>query len=130
MRQIRTKEIMQRRILVVDDEKNIRFIFSQIISSIGFEVAVAESGDKALNQFLKSPFDLVFTDLKMPGMDGWTLAYHIKKISLETPIILITGEEREQILKKKEESSVDSVLFKPVQLQDIQKILHRMLDKP
>ena len=122
-------EIKNRRILVVDDEQNIRHVLSMMISFIGFEVDVAENGDQALHALLKSKFDLVLTDFNMPGMDGFTLAYHIKEISPETPVILVTGEDREQIFKKKEESSVDSILFKPVRLQDVQKILQNMLDK-
>jgi len=61
----------------------------------------------------------------MPGMDGWTLAYHIKEISPETPIILVTGEERKQVLEKMEDSSVDSILLKPVRLQDVQKFFKK-----
>jgi two-component system capsular synthesis sensor histidine kinase RcsC len=100
-----------------------------MISFIGFEVDVAENGDQALNSLVESKFDLVLTDLNMPGMDGFTLACHIKEISPETPVILVTGDEHELILKKKENSSVDSILFKPVNLQDIQKIFQNMLDK-
>jgi len=118
---------MDKRILVVDDEESIRFVFSEMISFIGFDVDVAENGDKALNYFLKSKFDLVLTDLNMPGMDGWTLASHIKAISPETPVILVTGEERKQVLEKMEDSSVDSILLKPFRLQDVQEIFQKML---
>ena len=127
MRQSYMKEIRNKRILVVDDEQNIRHVFSRMISFIGFEVDVAESGDKALNHLLKSQFDLVLTDLNMPGMDGLTLAHHIKEISPQTPVILVTGEKKEKILKKMEDSSVDSVLFKPVQLHDIRETVQRIL---
>jgi len=120
---------MNRRILVVDDEQNIRHVFSTMISFIGFEVEVAENGDKALNYLLKSKFDLVLTDLNMPDMDDWTLAHHIKEISPATPVVLVTGDEKEWTLKKIRDSSVDSVLLKPVGLQDVQKILHRILDR-
>ena len=124
-----TKQIKNRRILVVDDEPNIRHVFSTMISFIGFDVDEAENGDKALNCLLKSKFALVLTDLNMPGMDGWTLAYRIKEISPETPVILVTGEEREQVLKKMKDSFVDSILFKPVRLHDVQKTFQSMLDR-
>ena len=67
-----------RKILVVDDEKGVRDILSEILSRMGYEVAVACNGGEGLNLFWTRTFDLVMTDLTMPDMDGWTLAFHIK----------------------------------------------------
>jgi len=74
------------RILIVDDAKTIRNILSKMLSFMGFEVAVASSGNEGLNLFLKNSFDLVLTDLQMPGIDGWTLAFNIKEESPNTPV--------------------------------------------
>lgn len=123
------KERSRNKILVVDDAKAIRDTLSKVLSSMGFEVAVARSGHEGLNLFLKNSFDLVLADLQMPDMDGWTLALHIKDESPDTPIVLVTGEEKGRVMEKLEESCVDSVVFKPFTLEDIQEAVQEMLDK-
>jgi two-component system cell cycle sensor histidine kinase/response regulator CckA len=123
------KERSGNKILVVDDAKAIRVTLSKILSFMGFEVAVASSGHEGLDLFLKSSFDLVLADLQMPDMDGWTLALHIKDESSDTPIVLVTGEEKGRVMEKLEDSCVDSVVFKPFTLEDIQEAVQEMLDK-
>lgn len=109
-----------RRILLADDNKAIRDIVSGFLEFIGYEVALAVNGIEALAVFLGSSFDLVLTDLEMPAMDGLSLAGHIKERSPMTPVILITGSDRETVLKKMERGPVDSVIFKPFILEDLQ----------
>ena len=117
------------KILIVDDSKDIRDILSKVISLMGFEAAVASNGHEALNLFLTNSFDLVLTDLEMPDLDGWTLALHIKDKSPNTPVVLITGSEKKAVMERLEGSSIDSILFKPFMLEDIQKTVQIMLDE-
>lgn len=116
-----------KKILIVDDEKNIRDILVKTLSFMGYEVAAASGGVEGLNLFLKGSFDLVLTDLEMPGLDGWTLALRVKGKSPNTPVVLITGSEKEAVMEKLKESSVDSVVFKPFVLEDIQETVQKML---
>ena len=55
---------------MVDDEKEMRSILAAILSSMGYEVVVAQNGDEGLDLFLNKPVDVVLTDLSMPGVDG------------------------------------------------------------
>jgi CheY-like chemotaxis protein len=121
-------EKRNKRILVVDDERNIRDILSRMLSILGFEVAVAGTGNDALNIFLNNSIALVLTDLHMPGMDGWTLASHIKEQSPNTPIVVMTGSEKEPVIEKLKESRVDSVVFKPFTMKSIKKNVRDILD--
>lgn len=116
----------RRRILVVDDAKGVRDVLSSILSVMGFEVAVASAGLEGLQLFLESPFDLVMTDLQMPGIDGWTLALQIKNKSPHTPVVLITGQKQESVMGRLKESCVDAVMFKPLSLEDIDETVQRM----
>ena len=118
-----------RRILVVDDTKAIRDVLSELLSFMGYEVVVASSGIEGLYRFLKTSFELVLTDLDMPGIDGYTLALHIKNKSPHTSVVLITGSEAEAAMERSEGSCVDSVLFKPFKLEDIEKTVQRLIDK-
>jgi DNA-binding NtrC family response regulator len=113
---------------VVDDEKDIRNLFSKVLSILGYEVVVASSGTEGLNLFLKSPFDLVLTEFQMPGMDGWNLAFHIKERAPNTPVVMITCQEKEGVMEKIKGSCVDFVMFKPSRMEDILKTVQTMLD--
>jgi CheY-like chemotaxis protein len=109
-----------RRILVVDDNRDIRNVISQVLRLMGFDVALAGNGIEALAAFIESSFDLVVTDLQMPAMDGSKLALLVKERSPNTPVILITGTDGETVWKKVTKGSVDSVIFKPFKLKDFQ----------
>jgi len=115
------------KILVVDDSKAIRDLLSNMLSFMGFYVAVASNGNEGLHLFLTNSFDLVLTDVQMPGMDGWTLAFQVKDKSPDTPVVLVTGEEKKAIMEKLKGSCVDSVLFKPFRLEDFQEMVQKML---
>ena len=107
------------RILVAEDDKSIQEIVSRLLKFTGFEVALAANGVEALLLFLEDFFDLVLTDLEMPIMDGLSLAGHIRERSPSTPIILLTGSDRETVRKKVERGPFDSVIFKPFRLEDL-----------
>lgn len=114
-------------ILVVDDEQAIRGALADTLSFLGHEVATASNGTEGLRLFLKDSFELVVTDMQMPGMDGWTLAQRIKEASPNTPVVLITGCEKEMILKKLKGNSIDFVLFKPFTVEDLERTVQGLL---
>jgi CheY-like chemotaxis protein len=116
------------RILLVDDEKVIRDCLSEMLSLMGFEVAVSSSGDEALNILHTRSFDLVLTDLEMPYIDGWTLALRIKEQWPHIPVVLITAAEKNYVMERIEESCVDYVLFKPFIMEEIQKIFKTIFE--
>jgi CheY-like chemotaxis protein len=122
-----TAQAISKRILVADDDKVIRDAVTWFLEFMGFEVALAGNGIEALAVFLESSFDLVLTDLQMPAMDGLRLASHIKERSPSTPVILLTGCDRETVWKKVERASVDSVIFKPFRLKDLQRTVQGAL---
>ena len=115
-------------ILVVDDEQAIRSALADTLAFLGYEVATASNGTEGLRLFHKNSFELVVTDVHMPGMDGLTLAQRIKEASPNTPVVLITGSEKEMILRKVKGTSIDSVLFKPFTLEDLQQTLQGVLN--
>jgi len=71
------------KILVVDDNNDLRIVVSTMLSRLGYEVSSADSGENGLGIFLKNKFDIVLSDYEMPGMDGVAFACSIKKSSLE-----------------------------------------------
>ena len=124
---INAGQAISRRILVAEDNKSIRDVVSMFLDFMGFEVALAGNGVEALSLFLKNSFDLVLTDLEMPIMDGWSLTHRIKERSPNTPVVLMTGADRETVWKKVERGSVDSVIFKPFRLEDFKRTVQGAL---
>jgi CheY-like chemotaxis protein len=122
-----TAQAIPRRILVADDDRTIQKIVSKFLGFMGFEVALAGNGIEALAAFLESSFDLVLTDFQMPAMDGLSLARHIKARSPGTPVILLTGSDRETVRKQVERAVVDSIIFKPFRLKDLRRTVHGAL---
>ena len=83
----------RRRILFIDDEWLMREMMPERLVTMGFDVVAVESGEEAIETFRNDPegFDLVLTDLLMPGMHGDTLSEKIHLIRSSVPVVLITG---------------------------------------
>jgi len=79
------------KILVVDDEKEIREITQAFLVLNGYEVNTAQNGKEALDQLLTAHYDVVITDLQMPEMGGMELLEKISQIKLNTVTIVLTG---------------------------------------
>lgn len=101
--------------LVIDDEPAIREIFAEFLTETGHEVVVAESGEEGLSHLSKGHFDVVLTDLGMPGLSGWEVAREVKKRSPDTAVILISGWGLDEDAST-DRGLVDTVLAKPVGL--------------
>lgn len=113
-------------ILVVEAEEQIRQFLSTFLSMAGYKVMTAGSGEEGLGLLVKESFDLVLSDLTMPGMDGWTFARHIKTKLPTTPVGLITGWGKEEITAKMKGSAVDFAMFKPFGADDLRKTVKRV----
>src|SRR5438874_13240803 len=79
------------RILIVDDQRNMRTTTALVLRQQGYEVAEAESGEAALSTLLAQPFDVVITDMKMAALDGLAVLRGALAISPSTQVIVMTG---------------------------------------
>ena len=115
------------KILVVDDDTTIRGVVSKMLGRLGYEVSSTDSGENGLALFIKNKFDLVITDFDMSGMDGINLALCIKEKSPSTQVVLMTGNEKEDILSRIRETAVDKALFKPFNLAELDDLVQGLL---
>jgi signal transduction histidine kinase len=106
-------------VLVVDDEPGIREVISAFLRSDGHNVITASNGRDGLKEFQSQPFDVVVTDRAMPQMNGDQMAGLIKQARPDIPIVLITGFGNLIEPTKKQATSVDVVLNKPVTLKTL-----------
>ena len=79
------------RILVVEDEALVREVAVTILEDAGHLVVEAADGEQALELLRASTFDVLFTDIKLPGQDGWTVAEHFRAAFPDAPVIFATG---------------------------------------
>ena len=110
------------KILVVDDDAGICNVLLRALAIMGYEAVGAKGGAEALELFAASPFDLVMTDLQMPGM-----ASHIRARSPGTRVLLVTAERKEDVAKQLEGNFVHSVLFKPFKLEEMHQEIQKTL---
>ena len=115
----RVDEQKKARILVVEDEEDVRELLKDILTDGGHNVEFTPDGKKGIELFREGKFDMVFTDLGMPGMSGWQVAEQIKKINKKTPVVLITGWEVQQKGRELTKSGVDMVVKKPFRVNEI-----------
>jgi len=117
------------KILFVDDDSAILSIVDKYLSREGYKVSLAESGVKALKLLKDKKFDIVFTDFKMPGLDGIELLSRIKEYSPEIEVIIVTGHGTlESAVKAMKTGSYD-YLQKPFKLDLLKIIIDRIIEE-
>ena len=79
------------KILVIDDERAIRNSLKEILSDEGYAVETAENGEEGLQAADKEKYDVIFCDIKMPGMDGIEVLGKLVEAGIETPVVMISG---------------------------------------
>ena len=109
-------------VLVIDDDAVVGRSFDRVLSDKGYEVSTALSGEEALNTLNNSDFDVVFTDIKMPGMDGLEVAEQIKTRCPWTPVVVVTGYGSEENEARASVLGVNGFVRKPLTPEMIESI--------
>jgi CheY-like chemotaxis protein len=105
---------LRKKVLVVDDDPVIGRSFDRVLSENGYEVSTARDGPQALASMSREDYDVVFTDIKMPGMDGLELAERIRKTRPWVPVVIITGYGTPENVARAEAAGVAGFLDKPL----------------
>jgi CheY-like chemotaxis protein len=106
-------------VLAVDDEPGVLQALKLILNADGHQVTACRSGAEALEHAAQGEYDLVFTDLGMPGMSGWEVARRIKELRPKTPVALVTGWGVALDKDRLRESGVDLVISKPFRMAEL-----------
>lgn len=114
-------------VLVVDDEEAVRSLVADILTEGGYRVETAEGGGEAVHKLEKGGFDLVITDLGMPGVSGWDVAKFCRRTHPATAIILLTGWGATLDAEAAGSSGVDKILKKPFEMEEILRAAHEVL---
>src|SRR5512133_351616 len=117
------------RILVVDDEKFFQELFREVLSAAGFHPRTAGSGEEALQLLADDHFDLLLTDVVMPGMDGIALVREAKKRDPDVEAVAVTGHDDVRLAVQAMKAGCADFLTKPVDREELVAVAERALGR-
>lgn len=120
----------RKQVLVIDDDAVVGRSFDRVLSEKGYDVSTALSGEEALQTMEHSEFDLVFTDIKMPGIDGLEVTERIKSRCPWTPVVVITGYGTEESEAKASVLGASGFVRKPLTPEMIESIALKAVNDP
>jgi CheY-like chemotaxis protein len=119
--------VVPARVLVIDDEENVRQVLAELLMAQGHTVAAHADGRSGLARFHEERFDVVFTDLGMPGLSGWEVARVVKLRRPATPVVLVTGWSDQMEPDEVRLRGIDFVVAKPFGATTIRRVLGEAL---
>lgn len=117
------------KILITDDDMDLRELLTEAVKNWGYEVSVARDGDEALRKLRMERFDIVITDLMMPGMDGLALLQKIKELDKEILVIIITGYATIETAVKAIENGAYDYIAKPFRLDELMIVIKNACER-
>ena len=118
-----------KRILIVDDEPNVRLVFRTALESSDHMVATAEDGETALRWLRASPADLVLLDLAMPGMGGMQVLEELREEGIDVPVVIITAHGNVPHAVHAMKLGAIDFLAKPITPEALRKVVAEVLDR-
>lgn len=116
-------------ILIVDDDASIRNMLAIVLKSEGYRVTVADSSESALSEMKRQAFELVISDIKMPGVSGIELLKKIKVINPDVPVIMITAFASANDAVEAMKLGAEDYITKPFNLEELKLIIQKSLYK-
>lgn len=115
------------RILAIDDEKFFRHFYQDLLASEGYEVLAAASGEEGLEAVRREDFDLVITDMQMPGMDGVETTERIRRLRPGQDVMVVTGQKEVEKAVAAMKSGVAEYLLKPINPDEFLHVVSQLL---
>ena len=110
---------MTHRVLIVDDDKNLRYAFRRILDPLEYEIDEAGSGEEALEKLDRGAYSVIFMDLRMPGMSGLDCLSRVHEIDNKIPVIMITAFGTTELAIEAVKRGAYDFVLKPFEVDDI-----------
>jgi DNA-binding NtrC family response regulator len=120
---------MEKRVMVVDDDQVVGKSFERVLTDKGYRVDTALSGREAFEKYAGGDFDMVFTDLRMPGEDGLEVARRLKEMNPWLPIVVVTGYGTQEAEASAKAIGVSEFLHKPLTPSIIEEVATRTMER-
>jgi len=124
------RSFAEARILLVDDDDLVRETHGEVLKAGGHHVVPVRSGAEAVELCGSAEFDLVITDMSMPGLSGLDLATRLKRIDAGLPVVLLSGWAVQELEEKVREAGIDHILVKPCLMEDLLDVVQKAARAP
>jgi len=114
--------------LIIDDEQSTLFMFNLFLNAYGYEVITAENAAAGIDLFKKERPSIVFTDIKMPGMDGLDVLKMLKSIDPAVQVIVMTGHGDQDLMKQAMALNATAFINKPIDRKALEQVLKKAVD--
>jgi excisionase family DNA binding protein len=118
---------MRARVLVADDDASVRDLLAKMLGMADYDVDVVVDGVSATDRLRHLPYDLLITDLKMPGLDGLAVIREARRLRPDIPVVIITGESTEASAIEAVNLGVSGYLLKPFRMPRVLAVAARAL---
>ena len=115
------------RILIFEDDEEMRSLLEDILEEEGFETESVSNGFDGLQELTKERFDLVITDIRMPGLTGLDILPIIKRLQPDASVIVITAFGNEEVYRRSFEKGAAGYLEKPIHMDKLKTLVHEMV---
>lgn len=113
--------------MIIEDDEEMRSLMKDFFEEEGFETDSASNGVDGLRILSKDHFDLVITDIRMPGLTGLDILPRIRRLKPETPIIVITAYGSNDVRRRSLERGATTYLEKPIHLSKLRTVIREMV---
>ncbi len=117
----------EKKILIVEDDEAMRSLLKDILDAEGLATEAVSNGSDALQKLMDQPFDLIITDIQMPGLTGLDILPRIKKLQPRAPVIVITAFGSEKLRRRSIEKGATGYLEKPVHIHQLRTLIEEMI---
>jgi DNA-binding response OmpR family regulator len=119
---------MPKRILIVDDDHSILESLGKLLHGEGYEIELADDGQKAIEKLLSEHVDLLLLDLGLPMKDGWVTLSCLGEVNVRLPVIIITGRSNQHELAEK--AGADALMEKPLDVPRLLRTVDHLINQP
>lgn len=109
-------------LLVIDDDKNIRYLIKEVFEAEHYTVKTAADGKSALEMLDKEKFDIAIVDIMMPNLDGYEFTKQLRTFDKELPVLMISAKQLAEDRKKGFTAGIDDFMTKPIDTEEL--VLH------
>src|SRR5712691_6523301 len=114
-------------ILLVEDDRDLRRFLSKAFREVGYAIAEAESGDRALDRALDGTYSCIVLDVMLPGRDGFSVVEELRQRGVFTPVLLLTAKDELESRVRGLEGGADDYLTKPFDLSELIARVHALI---
>ncbi len=117
------------RTMILEDDEEMRSLLKDFFEEEGFEVASVSNGVDALGKLSEDHFDLVITDIRMPGLTGLDILPRIRRLKPVTPIIVMTAYGSDDVRRRSLERGATTYLEKPIRLSKLRTLIREVVSR-